>query len=77
MSEKGVYASRKKESTALCSRKKFRKMAHQFLDRTLGEIFFIFTDGLADFIFGESFQIIITVMLCEAFSYAKSAPEVL
>lgn len=52
-------------------------MAHQFLDRTLGEIFFIFTDGLADFIFGESFQIIITVMLCEAFSYAKSAPEVL
>ena len=32
-------------------------------DRTLGEIFFFFTDELADITFGESFQIIITAML--------------
>ena len=32
-------------------------------DRTLGEIFFIFTDELRDITFGESFQIIITAMI--------------
>lgn len=32
-------------------------------ERTLGEIFFFFTDELADITFGESFQIIITAML--------------
>ncbi len=32
-------------------------------DRTLGEIFFFFTDELADITFGESFQIILTAML--------------
>lgn len=32
-------------------------------DRTLGEIFFFFTDELADISFGESFQIIITAMM--------------
>ena len=32
-------------------------------DRTLGEIFFFFTDELADITFGESFQIIVTAML--------------
>jgi len=32
-------------------------------DRTLGEIFFFFTDELADITFGESFQIIIAAML--------------
>lgn len=32
-------------------------------DRTLGEIFYFFTDELADITFGESFQIIITAML--------------
>ena len=32
-------------------------------DRTLGEIFFFFTDELADITFGESFQIIITAMM--------------
>ena len=32
-------------------------------DRTLGEIFFFFTDELADITFGESFQIIITAMI--------------
>ena len=31
--------------------------------RTLGEIFFFFTDELADITFGESFQIIITAMM--------------
>lgn len=32
-------------------------------DRTLGEIFFFFADGLADITFGESFQTIITAMI--------------
>ena len=32
-------------------------------DRTLGEIFYFFTDELADITFGESFQIIITTMM--------------
>ena len=32
-------------------------------DRTLGEIFFFFTDELTDITFGESFQIIITAMI--------------
>ena len=32
-------------------------------DRTLGEIFYFFTDELEDITFGESFQIIITVMI--------------
>jgi len=32
-------------------------------DRTLGEIFFFFTDELADITFGESLQIILTAML--------------
>ena len=32
-------------------------------DRTLGEIFFYFTDELTDITFGESFQIIITAMI--------------
>lgn len=32
-------------------------------NRTLGEIFFFFTDELADITFGESFQIIITAMI--------------
>ena len=32
-------------------------------ERTLGEIFFFFTDELADITFGESFQIIITAMI--------------
>lgn len=32
-------------------------------DRTLGELFFFFTDELADITFGESFQIIITAMI--------------
>ena len=32
-------------------------------DRTLGEIFFFFTDELSDITFGESFQIIITAMI--------------
>lgn len=32
-------------------------------DRTLGEIFFFFTDELADITFGESFQLIITAMI--------------
>ena len=32
-------------------------------DRTLGEIFYFFTDELADISFGESFQIIITAMI--------------
>ena len=32
-------------------------------DRTLGEIFFFFTDELADITFGESFQIIINAMI--------------
>ena len=31
--------------------------------RTLGEIFYFFTDELADITFGESFQIIITAMI--------------
>ena len=31
-------------------------------DRTLGELFFYFTDELADITFGESFQIIIKAM---------------
>ena len=32
-------------------------------DRTLGEIFYYFTDELADITFGESFQIILTAMM--------------
>ena len=32
-------------------------------NRTLGEIFFLFTDELADITFGESFQIILTAMI--------------
>ena len=32
-------------------------------DRTLGEIFYFFTDELSDISFGESFQIIITAMI--------------
>ncbi|MCI1654155.1 MAG: hypothetical protein LKI32_00040 [Lachnospiraceae bacterium] len=32
-------------------------------DRTLGEIFYFFTDELVDITFGESFQIIITAMI--------------
>lgn len=32
-------------------------------DRTLGEIFYFFTDELADITFGESFQIIMTAMI--------------
>ena len=32
-------------------------------DRTLGEIFFFFTDELADITFGESFQIIMTALI--------------
>ena len=32
-------------------------------DRTLGEIFYYFTDELADITFGESFQIILTAMI--------------
>lgn len=31
--------------------------------RTLGEIFFFFTDELADITFGESFQIIMTALI--------------
>ena len=32
-------------------------------DRTFGEIFYFFTDELADITFGESFRIIITAMI--------------
>lgn len=32
-------------------------------DRTLGEIFFFFTDELADITFGESFQLILSIMI--------------
>ena len=32
-------------------------------ERTLGEIFYYFTDELADITFGESFQIIISAMI--------------
>ena len=32
-------------------------------DRTLGEIFYFFTDELKDITFGESFQIIMTAMI--------------
>ena len=32
-------------------------------ERTLGEIFFFFTDELADITFGESFQIIMTALI--------------
>ena len=32
-------------------------------DRTLGEIFYFFTDELRDITFGESFQIIVTAMI--------------
>ena len=32
-------------------------------NRTLGELFFFFTDELADISFGESFQIILTAMI--------------
>ena len=32
-------------------------------DRTLGELFFFFTDELKDITFGESFRIIITAMI--------------
>lgn len=32
-------------------------------DRTLGEIFFVFTGELADITFGESFQIIMTALI--------------
>ena len=32
-------------------------------DRTLGEIFYFFTDELKDITFGESFHIIITAMI--------------
>ena len=32
-------------------------------ERTLGELFFFFTDELADITFGESFQIIISAMI--------------
>lgn len=32
-------------------------------DRSLGELYFFFTDELADIIFGESFGIIMTAMM--------------
>lgn len=43
-------------------------------ERTLGEIFYFFTDELADITFGESFQIIITAMIdsvCAVFQPTK------
>ena len=47
-------------------------------DRTLGEIFFFFTDELADITFGESFQIIITAMIdsvCAIFQPTEAQME--
>ena len=47
-------------------------------DRTLREIFFFFTDELADITFGESFQIIITAMIdsvCAIFQPTEAQME--
>ena len=47
-------------------------------NRTLGEIFFFFTDELADITFGESFQIILTAMMdsiCAIFQPAEEQME--
>ena len=47
-------------------------------DRTLGEIFFFFTDELTDITFGESFQIIITAMIdsvCAIFQPTEAQME--
>ena len=47
-------------------------------ERTLGEIFFFFTDELADITFGESFQIIITAMIdsvCAIFQPTEAQVE--
>ena len=40
-------------------------------DRTLGEIFYFFTDELADITFGESFQIILTAMVESIYAIFK------
>ena len=44
-------------------------------DRTLGEIFYFFTDELEDITFGESFQIIITAMIESVSSVFKPTEE--
>lgn len=44
-------------------------------DRTLGEIFYFFTDELADITFGESFQIIITAMIESISAIFQSTEE--
>ena len=44
-------------------------------DRTLGEIFFFFTDELADITFSESFQIIITAMFESVFAIFQPTEE--
>ena len=44
-------------------------------DRTLGEIFYYFTDELADITFGESFQIIITAMLDSVYAIFQPTEE--
>ena len=44
-------------------------------NRTLGEIFFFFTDELADITFGESFQIIITAMFESVFAIFQPTEE--
>lgn len=44
-------------------------------DRTLGEIFFFFTDELADITFGESFQILINAMIESVCAIFKPTEE--
>lgn len=49
-------------------------------DRTLGEIFFFFTDELADITFGESFQLILNIMIecvCAIFRPTEEQVELL
>ena len=49
-------------------------------DRTLGEIFFFFTDELADITFGESFQLILSIMIecvCAIFHPTEEQVEML
>ena len=49
-------------------------------DRTLGEIFFFFTDELADITFGESFQLILEIMIeciCAIFHPTEAQIELL
>jgi transposase len=44
-------------------------------DRTLGELFFFFTDELADITFGESFQIIMTALIESVCAIFKPTEE--